>query len=46
VLAGPQAAEGGYWWEVRTADGRVGWLLGGLLATVTPGPSPTATRAP
>ena len=43
VLAGPQAVEGGYWWQVRTAAGKVGWLLGDLLATVTPGPSTTPT---
>lgn len=41
VLAGPQAGEGGLWWQVRTADGKIGWLLADLLATVTPGPSPT-----
>jgi hypothetical protein len=41
ALAGPQTFEGGTWWQVRTASGRVGWLLGTLLATVTPGPSTT-----
>lgn len=42
VLAGPQRFEGGNWWQVRTALGKVGWLLGDLLATVTPGPAGTS----
>lgn len=40
ILAGPQVVGGGVWWQVQTADGKVGWLLGSLLATATPQPSP------
>jgi hypothetical protein len=46
VLAGPQTAGGGLWWQVRTADGRLGWVLGDYLATATPAPPPTSTRTP
>jgi uncharacterized membrane protein len=46
VLDGPEAVVGAFWWQVRTAAGRVGWVLGDYLATATPGPRPTATRTP
>jgi hypothetical protein len=41
VLEGPRLVDAGQWWQVRTAAGRVGWVLGDYLATATPGPSPT-----
>lgn len=39
LIGGPELGEGGIWWQVRTADGRVGWVLGDLIATATP-PAP------
>lgn len=44
VLEGPRLVDAGQWWQVRTAAGRVGWVLGDYLATATPGPSPTPGR--
>ena len=46
VVDGPQAVEGALWWQVRTASGRVGWVLGDYLATATPGSRPASTRTP
>lgn len=43
VLSGPTRLGEGLWWEVRTLDGTVGWMLGGYLATMTPTPTRTAT---
>ncbi|HEX9680029.1 MAG TPA: SH3 domain-containing protein [Anaerolineales bacterium] len=43
ILSGPTRLGDGLWWEVRTADGTVGWVLGGYLATITPTPTRTAT---
>lgn len=40
ILAGPQIINGAAWWQVQTADGVKGWLLGSLLATATPQPPP------
>ncbi|HLC05211.1 MAG TPA: DUF389 domain-containing protein [Anaerolineales bacterium] len=45
VIGGPEEVGTQIWWEVRaTSGGRVtiGWLLGDLLATITPTPSPTS----
>jgi hypothetical protein len=39
LIGGPEFADGGFWWQVRTADGRQGWVLGELIATATP-PTP------
>jgi hypothetical protein len=41
VLGGPQVAGDQPWWNIRTADGLEGWVLGTFLATLTPTPSPT-----
>ena len=41
VIGGPEAVEDEIWWQVRTQDGEEGWLLGVLLATLTPTPSTT-----
>ncbi|MGH2606086.1 MAG: SH3 domain-containing protein, partial [Anaerolineales bacterium] len=46
ILSGPTRLGDGLWWEVRTADGTVGWVLGGYLATITPTPTRTATPTP
>jgi hypothetical protein len=36
VIGGPETSAGQLWWLVRKEDGAEGWLLGDLLATVTP----------
>jgi hypothetical protein len=41
VLGGPEIVGGQAWWNIRTADGLEGWVLGTFLATLTPTPSPT-----
>lgn len=44
VVGGPEQVGGQLWWEVRAVSGgqpTTGWLLGDLLATITPTPSPT-----
>jgi hypothetical protein len=51
IIGGPQEFEGDEWWLVRTEAGEEGWLLGVLLATITPTPSetpvpPTETATP
>ncbi len=40
VLGGPQRFGDQLWWQVRTTDGQVGWILAAYLATVTPTPTP------
>jgi hypothetical protein len=40
VIGGPQRVGEQIWWQVRTAEGREGWMLGTYLATVTPTPTP------
>ena len=42
VIGGPQRLGEQIWWQVRTAEGREGWMLGTYLATVTPTPTPPA----
>jgi hypothetical protein len=39
VIGGPQRLGEQIWWQVRTAEGREGWMLGTYLATVTPTPT-------
>jgi hypothetical protein len=44
VIGGPVRVDSQTWWEVRAISGgqvKTGWLLGDLLATITPTPSPT-----
>jgi hypothetical protein len=41
VIGGPETIEDEIWWQIRTQDGEEGWLLGVLLATLTPTPSAT-----
>jgi len=41
VIAGPQAVGGENWLQVRTSDGREGWILARYVATLTPTPSVT-----
>ncbi len=36
VIGGPEQSAGQLWWLVRKEDGAEGWLLGDVLATVTP----------
>jgi hypothetical protein len=43
MISGPDEVDGIVWWVVRTADGKEGWIVGGLLATLTPTPSITPT---
>jgi len=43
IISGPEEADGDAWWQVRTADGKEGWIVGGILATLTPTPSVTPT---
>jgi hypothetical protein len=43
IIGGPQQVGGQAWWQVRTATGEVGWILGAYLATLTPTPTPTLT---
>lgn len=46
VIGGPEEISGGFWWLVRTEEGQEGWLLGVLLATLTPSTNPTLTPSP
>lgn len=50
IIGGPTELDGDIWWLVRSSQGLEGWLLGELLATVTPTPSitptPTLTASP
>jgi hypothetical protein len=41
VIGGPETIGDKIWWQIRTQDGEEGWLLGVLLATLTPTPSVT-----
>jgi hypothetical protein len=45
LVSGPVAVGEQLWWQVRTPEGIVGWVLSGYVATVTPTPtsSPSAT---
>jgi hypothetical protein len=46
IIGEPQQVDGETWWNVRfTYNGEIieGWILEGLLATITPTPSPTPT---
>jgi hypothetical protein len=36
VIGGPVLVEGVSWWQVKTRDGVVGWVLSQFLATATP----------
>jgi hypothetical protein len=45
VIGGPETIEDEIWWQIRTQDGEEGWLLGVLLATLTPTPSATPSLA-
>ena len=38
IIGGPQRLGEQIWWQVRTSDGREGWMIGTYLATVTPTP--------
>jgi len=40
IIGGPQRLGEQIWWQVRTSDGREGWMLGTYLATLTPTPTP------
>jgi hypothetical protein len=49
VIGGPEQVGVQIWWEVRAVSGgqvTTGWLLGDLLGTITPTPSPTFTPSP
>jgi len=39
IISEPEEVDGDTWWQVRTAEGKKGWIVGGILATVTPTPS-------
>jgi hypothetical protein len=41
VIGGPNELKGSLWWFVRTVDEIEGWLIGNLMATLTPTPSIT-----
>jgi hypothetical protein len=46
VIGGPELVAGQTWWEVRAASGgqlTTGWLLGDLMATITPTPTSSST---
>jgi hypothetical protein len=43
VIDGPSELRGSLWWFVRTVEGVEGWLIGNLMATLTPTPSITPT---
>ncbi len=43
IISDPEEVDGDTWWHVRTAEGKEGWIVGGILATVTPTPSVTPT---
>ncbi len=43
IISGPEEVDRTIWWQVRTAEGKEGWIVGGILATVTPTPSVTPT---
>ena len=43
ILGGPEEVDSQIWWQVRaTSDGQIitGWLLGDLVSTITPTPTP------
>jgi len=46
VLYGTRVLDGLVWWEVKDADGRIGWLPQIELTVVTLTPTPTATPSP
>ncbi|NIS81043.1 MAG: DUF389 domain-containing protein [Anaerolineales bacterium] len=46
VIGGPEEIGGGVWWLVRTEEGQEGWLLGVLLATITPTSTANPTLTP
>ncbi len=49
IIAGPEQVDDRSWWNVRIAlDGQVleGWIMDGLIATLTPTPSLTPTPTP
>jgi hypothetical protein len=49
VIGGPEQVGSQSWWMVRVTRGgevTTGWLLGDLLATITPTPSPTSASTP
>jgi hypothetical protein len=35
VLAGPVDYNGELWWQIRSPDGQVGWILAGYIEQVT-----------
>jgi len=41
ILSGPTEVDGAAWLQVRTGDGREGWILARYVATATPPASPT-----
>jgi hypothetical protein len=43
VIGGPVVSEGSSWWQVLTTEDEQGWVLGDLLATLTPTASITSS---
>jgi len=46
ILGGPLTYQGEAWYQVRLADGTIGWMIGDYLATLTPVPLGHATAVP
>ncbi|MGA9192543.1 MAG: SH3 domain-containing protein, partial [Anaerolineales bacterium] len=45
ILSGPVDYNGDLWWQIRTTDGEVGWILAGYIQQVTGTPSATIVPA-
>ncbi|MGA9191723.1 MAG: SH3 domain-containing protein, partial [Anaerolineales bacterium] len=39
ILSGPVDYNGDLWWQIRTTDGEVGWILAGYVQQVTGTPA-------